>query len=104
MEMIVVQTSCPSLEEARQIGTLLVESKMAKCVKILPQVESVYLWEGKLCHKEEVVLQIKGLETNLSGIVEITKKAHPYDVPEIWAAKPTFVDARYHAWLVDDSA
>jgi len=42
----VVLTACGSLEEARTIANSLVESHLAACVNIIPQIESVYRWKG----------------------------------------------------------
>lgn len=44
----IVLTTTGSQEEARKIARALVERRMAACVNIVPQIESIYRWEGKV--------------------------------------------------------
>ncbi len=44
----IVLTTTGSQEEARKIARTLVERRLAACVNIMPQVESIYRWQGKV--------------------------------------------------------
>ena len=44
----VVFTTAGSEEEARKIASGLVEQRLAACVNILPRIESIYRWQGKM--------------------------------------------------------
>ena len=57
--MEVIYTVCSSSEEAKLIGKILVQEKLCACVNILPKMESIYFWEGKIVEDKEVVLLIK---------------------------------------------
>jgi len=48
MDIRFVYMTAGSLAEARTIGRELVESGLAACVNILPGMQSVYRWEGKI--------------------------------------------------------
>jgi periplasmic divalent cation tolerance protein len=54
-----VLTTCGSLEEARGIAHALVERQLAACVNIVPQIESVYRWQGEIETATEWLLVIK---------------------------------------------
>jgi periplasmic divalent cation tolerance protein len=54
-----VLTTCHSLEEARTIAHALVEGHLAACVNIVPQIESVYRWQGEIETATEWLLVIK---------------------------------------------
>src|SRR5690606_18071395 len=48
MNVLLVFCTFPDREKARQVGTVLVEKQLAACVNLLPSVESIYRWEGKI--------------------------------------------------------
>ena len=67
-EALVVLCSFPDREEARQIGTHLVEKQYAACINILPAMESIYRWEGELCYDEEFLLVMKTSRDAFHGL------------------------------------
>lgn len=101
MKIGIIQTTCPTSAVARQIGTLLVECKLAACVKILPTVESIYRWEGQVHRDVEAVLQIKTLATAKEDVFAAICENHPYDVPEIFCFGVDAVSAPYGEWLAE---
>ena len=78
---------------------MLVESQLAACVNLIPGVESIYRWEGKVQHDAEVLAVMKTTSAGLPALEQRLKEAHPYDTPEIVALKPEAVESRYGAWV-----
>lgn len=68
---------------AKKIAVNLVEHRFAACVNIIPQVKSVYSWQGEIKQDEEFLLIIKTKISRYSELEEQIKKLHPYDIPEI---------------------
>jgi len=77
-----VLTTCGSLEEARSIAQALVERQMAACVNIVPQIESVYRWQGKVEMAAEWLLLIKTTAAAFNRLHDTLSELHSYDVPE----------------------
>jgi len=102
-EALVVLCTFPDAEKARQIGTLLVEKQYAACINILPGVESIYQWQGKLCQEQEVLLIIKTSRRSFPGMSRELKCLHPYDEAEIIALPVVDGSASYLNWLIDHS-
>ncbi|BDS06215.1 divalent-cation tolerance protein CutA [Oceaniferula spumae] len=100
-EALVVLCTFPSEAEARQIGTQLVERQYAACVNILPGVESIYHWDGKICQDREVMALIKTTRQAFSVLSRELSALHPYDEPEIIALPVADGSAGYLAWLTD---
>jgi periplasmic divalent cation tolerance protein len=96
--MIVIVTSCGSVEEAERIAAALVEERLAACVQIAP-VRSVYRWQGQVQRGEEWQLQIK-TRAALSDSVEARVKAlHSYELPEVIALSVPAGSADYLGWV-----
>jgi periplasmic divalent cation tolerance protein len=93
----VVLCTFPDVERAREIAAVLVERRLAACVNLLPGVESIYLWEGKVERAGEVLAVIK--TTRYPELEAALKELHPYEVPEILALPVTAGLAGYLKWL-----
>ena len=70
-----------SMEEARKIGSELVSAKLAACINILDNMNSIYMWEGKVQDDREVVMIAKTSEACVPGLVDRVKSLHSYDCP-----------------------
>ncbi len=78
-----MMTTLPDTVAAEKLSMLLVERKLAACVNIIPGIRSIYFWQGKLVHDQEVKLFIK-TSVNCAGRAEaLIRENHPYSVPEI---------------------
>ena len=95
----IVLTTCPDEESAQTIARALVEQRLAACVNILPAVQSVYLWKGKIQQDQERLLIIKSTEQQYSKIEQGIRKLHPYELPEIIAVSITNGLNEYLKWL-----
>ena len=84
-DKIVALITTSSEEEARKIAELLVNEKKAACVSIVPGVDSVFWWEDKLDSARESLLLVKTKASLFPEIVELAKRVHNYEVPEITA-------------------
>lgn len=83
MDENVVFCNTDSASSAKLIASALVESKLAACVSIFPNIISVYEWEGKIENREEFTLMIKSKETFFEELKEKILQLHPDTVPEI---------------------
>jgi len=98
-EIVLVLSTFPSIERARQIGTVLVEKQLAACVNLLPGVESIYRWQEKVETSPEVLAVIKTTAARKPELFEALAALHPYEVPEIVALDPTAVSPAYAKWI-----
>ncbi len=80
--MRVVFCSVP-VGEAKGLARKIIEARVAACVQIVPQVQSVYHWKGDVCEDEEALLLIKTDASVLQELTTLIKQAHSYSVPEI---------------------
>jgi len=97
-EMIVFVTT-PDKDEAHSLAETLVFERLAACVNIIPAIESVYRWEGKITKDQEIVLLIKTTENRYAELEQRIQELHSYTTPEIIALKIERGSQAYLEWL-----
>jgi periplasmic divalent cation tolerance protein len=95
----IVLSTAATADEARKIARHLVERRLAACVNIIPQIESVYRWQGKVESAQEWLLLIKTDIVELPAIREAIRELSSYDLPECIAIGIEDGSAEYLAWL-----
>jgi periplasmic divalent cation tolerance protein len=98
-EAIVVFMTAANREEAARLADMLVGSHLAACVQILPEIESVYRWQGKIERQEEVLLLAKSTSDKFGELDREVRALHSYETPEIVAVSLTDVSEPYLKWL-----
>jgi periplasmic divalent cation tolerance protein len=94
-----VLSTCGSIDEARKLARALVEKQLAACVNIVPQIESVYYWKGKVETSTEFLLLIKTTAGAFDELREVLTELHSYDVPECIEIAIEDGSAAYLAWI-----
>ena len=94
-----VLTTCGSLEEARRIAQELIGRRLAACVNIVPQIESIYRWQGEVETATEWLLIIKTTSDAFETLRDRLVKLHSYDVPECVEITIEDGSAAYLEWI-----
>ncbi len=92
-------TTTPDKAEAERLADVIISSRLAGCVQILPQMTSVYLWEGAVQKEPEHLLLIKTLNSKFEELRELIANSHSYEVPEIVGFQTEKVSGSYRHWL-----
>jgi periplasmic divalent cation tolerance protein len=100
----IVFVTCGSASEAKRIGRAVVEKKLAACANILPGVESIYRWKGKVERAREVLVVIKTTATRLRDLEREVKRLHSYEVPEFIVLRVAASSQDYLAWIDSSTA
>jgi periplasmic divalent cation tolerance protein len=95
----IILSTCGSEDEARKIAQHLVEQRLAACVNIIPQIESVYRWQGKLESSREWLLLIKTNADQFPAVRDAVRAMHSYELPECIAINIEDGSAEYLRWL-----
>lgn len=95
----IVLTTCGSLEEARKIAHAFIERRLAACVNIVPQVESIYRWQGKVEIATEWLLVIKTTAGVFARLREALHELHSYETPECIAIGIEDGSGAYLEWI-----
>ena len=95
----IVLCTAGSEDEARKIARHLVEQRLAACVNIVPRIESIYRWQGKLESSTECLLLIKTTVEKFPGVRDAIGQLHSYNLPECIAIGIEDGSASYLEWL-----
>ncbi len=96
---VVVLITTATEEEAHSIAELLLNQRKAACINIVPRVDSLFWWQGKLDSEQESLLIVKARASLLPEIIEMVKRAHSYEIPEIIALPIISGNEDYLKWM-----
>lgn len=98
-DFIIILITAGSIDEAHQISRMLLEQKKVACVNIVPNISSLFWWQGKIDQENEVLLLAKTKKSKFPEIINLVKKVHSYDVPEVIALPIIAGNPDYLAWI-----
>jgi periplasmic divalent cation tolerance protein len=95
----IVLCTAGSEDEARKIANHLVEQRLAACVNIVPRIESIYRWQGKVESSGEWLLLIKTTAEKFSEVCDTIRQLHSYELPECISIEIDDGSAAYLEWI-----
>ena len=78
-----VYSTIDDIIDARKIANILVEEQIAACVNIIPSVESIYKWKGKVEINNEIIILAKTTDENVKKTIKRIRELHNYELPDI---------------------
>ncbi|MCA9530856.1 MAG: divalent-cation tolerance protein CutA [Myxococcales bacterium] len=96
---LVVLCTAPGPEEAGALARGLVDTRLAACVQIVPNVRSIYRFEGVVHDEPEAQLVIKTRRGRYAALEAWLVEHHPYAVPELLALPVERGLEAYVSWL-----
>jgi len=102
-EILLAFSTFPNIETARRIARQLVTENFVACANIIPAVESIYRWQGKIEAGNETLVLFKTTAARSAAFQEKLKSLHPYDVPEIICLRIADGSPEYLRWVAENS-
>ena len=100
--ILLALSTFPDRETAQRISSQLVTEKFAACANILPAIESIYRWQGKVETGNETLVFFKVSEDRQSAFQEKLRSLHPYEVPEIIFVPVSGGLPEYLRWVAEN--
>lgn len=94
-----VLVTAPDLKTARALAKATLSERLVACVNLIPNVESHYLWKGKMATGAEVLMLFKTAPSKLRALEKAVLRNHPYDTPEFVVLNIMAGNERYLDWL-----
>lgn len=100
-EILFVYVTVPNRVEATDISKQLVEDKLAACVNIMENVDSVYIWDGEVVEESECVLIAKTHRKKLAQLKNKIVMMHSYDCPCIAVFGSEDMNSDFMKWMIE---
>jgi periplasmic divalent cation tolerance protein len=85
--------------DAHSIASTVIEEKLAACVNLVPLIQSIYWWEGKVAHGDESLLVVKTTRRKVTCLEERLRAIHPYENFELISLDITSGSPAYIEWI-----
>lgn len=102
MAYSLVYITTSDIEEARRIAKTLVEKRLVACANIVPEIESLYWWEGKINCEEEALIFAKTVREKVKNVIEEVKKLHSYEIPAIVSFDVSEGNKNFLDWISEE--
>lgn len=99
-DLRLVLSTFPDLETARKVATSLVERQLAACANLIPNVESIFHWDGEVQQSGEILVIFKTTLAGRSDMIAALTAIHPYEVPEVISLPVEHVAEAYRQWVI----
>ena len=99
----VVLSTVEKPEMATNIARALVSENLAACVNIIPNMFSVYKWNGQLEESGESLMIIKTADDRVNTLMNRLNELHPYDVPEVICLEISQGLPAYLDWVLGET-
>ena len=100
-EVLLAFSTFPDAETARRIAHALINEKLAACANIIPTMNSIYRWKGKIETGDETIVFFKTTQDRYDAFQEKLRSLHPYEIPEIIGVKIDKGLPDYLRWVVE---
>jgi periplasmic divalent cation tolerance protein len=100
--MRILLTTAPP-DKAEAIVEQMVAERWVACGNILPHVQSIYRWKGKVCREPESVIIMETKAEKSTQAMQFLQSIHPYEVPKILTLRPDLVQAEYLNWVLQET-
>lgn len=97
-DALIVYGTCPE-RHAGTLASVLVDAHLAACVNIVPGVQSVFRWQGRVQRDTESLLIIKTTRARYAELEQAWRDRHPYELPELLAVPVHAGLPAYLDWL-----
>ena len=97
--IVVVLMTCPNRRTAGELAEQLVAGRLAACVNIIPAVQSIFRWKGKVDRCRELLLIVKTTSRRVKRLRHAVIALHPYEVPELIVLTVTGGHRPYLRWV-----
>ncbi|HVC20423.1 MAG TPA: divalent-cation tolerance protein CutA [Vicinamibacterales bacterium] len=100
-DCVLVLTTLPIEADAEAFAARLVEERLAACVAIHAEMQSVYRWDGRVTRDRERQLVIKTAAARTDALLARLRELHPYDLPERLVIPVAAGGEDYLRWVRD---
>jgi len=104
IDCVMVWTTIGSGTDGHKLASLLVGERLAACVNVLSEMDSVYRWNGKIESDRERQVIMKTTTGRIAALQARLHELHDYDVPEFVVVPIIGGSDAYLRWIRESTA
>ncbi|MGF1609196.1 MAG: divalent-cation tolerance protein CutA [Kiloniellales bacterium] len=101
--MIEFHVTYASEDDAAQSAARMIEERLAACANIIPQIRSLYRWQGRIEDEYETLAIYKTSEEKAEQLAIQLAATHPYDTPAIIRHDNVTANSAYEDWIREET-
>jgi periplasmic divalent cation tolerance protein len=103
-DCVIVLTTIGVNADWRMLASTLVNERLAACVNVLAEMDSVYRWQGQVDTDRERQVVIKTTSARVAALEARVRELHAYELPEFIVVPIAGGGASYLAWIRESAA
>ncbi len=103
MSAVLVYMTATNKDEAERVGKALIEAKLAACVNIVDNMQSMFWWGGQVEKDSETVLMAKTRVGLVGRLNEKVAAVHSYETPCVVAVPIIDGNPEFLQWIRDET-
>jgi periplasmic divalent cation tolerance protein len=104
IDCVIVWTTIGSSTDGHKLASVLVEERLAACVNVMSEMESVYRWQGKVETERERQVVMKTTANRIPALKARLRELHDYELPEFIVLPITAGSEPYLQWIRESAA
>ena len=81
------------------LANALLDESLIACANLMPQMRSLYTWQGKRCDDRETLMLLKTRKSLANAVTKRVLELHSYDTPEVLVLKALGGAEKYLKWV-----
>ena len=102
MKVYLVNSFFPKHNYAKKIARLAIKKKLAACVNMNKNVNSIFMWKNKLCEENEIEISFKTCLKKVKPLINFIESKHPYECPPIISIPIGKINKKFSDWILDE--
>ena len=98
-DCVVVWTTIGRAADGQQLASVLVAERLAACVNVLGEMDSVYRWKDRIETDRERQLFIKTTSARVPALKARLRELHEYELPELIVLPVLDASDAYLEWI-----
>lgn len=98
-DVVIVLVTWPADRDPNALALPLLERDLAACVNVLPEMRSIYKWDGRVNDDAERQVLLKTTRARLPEVEALVREVHPYELPEFLVVSVEGGSAAYLGWV-----
>lgn len=103
MKIYFIYVTFGNVKDAKKMGSLLVNKKLAACTNILPSIYSTYIWKNKIQMDKECSMIVKTSKSKVRKAIQFIVKHHSYDCPAVSAFPIELSHKNFQKWIIEQT-